>query len=149
MKEPQAPLPPRWPLLLFRTIATLEALLSLAETSLAGSFLNGHYDMLKAHRITAMVIVAVAVVQAVAAFLVRRAGRVPAWLLPTTLLLLIALVGQTGLGFSRVLAAHVTLGVIVVACLLLLTGWSWRTPLPAADGGRHTEAADEPIGVSS
>jgi hypothetical protein len=131
---------------LFRGTTASLGILSVAQATLAGSFLSGHYDVLMMHLMTAMVMVAVAVVQAVIAVFLRRAGA-PRSVLLVALLFPLLLAGQAGLGMGRVLALHVPLGVLLVVGLLRLAAWAWRTPLPAraqtvsaAQDGRPVEA---------
>ena len=61
-------------LVLLRITVTLQLLLLLTQTVLAGGFIGGHYDMLTAHGLVARAIVVVAAVLVVVAILVRRAG---------------------------------------------------------------------------
>jgi hypothetical protein len=134
---------PRWPYVLFRgTTASLGAL-SVAQAAFAGSFLNGHYDLLRAHLVTAIGMVAIALAQAVVAVFLRRAGA-PASVLLLSLVFPVLLAGQGGLGIGRVLGLHVPIGALVVVGLLRLAAWAWRTPLPdqvqPADRARTIEA---------
>jgi hypothetical protein len=123
-------------------------LLGVAQAVLAGSFLSGHYDALMVHLTTAMVMVAVAVVQAVGVVVLRRAGG------PRSVMLLglafpLILAGLTGLGMARVVALHVPLAVLSVVGLLRLAAWVWRTPLPARVPMSDTVHPDRPLGALS
>jgi hypothetical protein len=123
-------------------------LLGVAQAVLAGSFLSGHYDALTVHLTTAMVMVAVAVVQAVGVVVLRRAGG------PRSVMLLglafpVILAGLTGLGMTRVVALHVPLAVLSVVGLLRLAAWVWRTPLPARVPMADTVHPDRPVGALS
>ena len=137
----------RWPYLLCRATTVALAALAVAQAVLAGSFLSGHYDALKVHLTVAMVMVALAVVQAVGVVVLRRAGG------PRSAMLLglafpLVLTGLTVLGMTRVLALHVPLAVLAVVGLLRLAAWVWRAPLPArsrAETARH----DRPVGALS
>ncbi|MEV7802178.1 hypothetical protein AB0O28_04435 [Microbispora sp. NPDC088329] len=137
----------RRPYLLCRgTTAGLGAL-GVAQAVSAGSFLSGHYDAVTVHATTAMVMVAVAVVQAAGVVVLRRAGG------PRSVLLLglafpLILGGLTGLGMGRVLTLHVPLGVLAVVGLLRLAAWVWRTPLPARVQAA-APAHDRPVGALS
>jgi hypothetical protein len=121
---------PRWPHLLFRGTTVCLGVLSMTQAVLAGSFLGGHYNALMAHLVTAGVMMAVAVVQAVVVVFLRRAGG-PRSVLLLGLLFPLLLAGQGALGMGRVLGLHVPLGVLFVVGLLRLAAWAWRTPLPA------------------
>ncbi len=118
----------------FRVTATGLAVLGLAQASIAGSFLNGHYDMLRVHLMAAMVMVSVAVAQAVVGVLLARAGQATGWVVRASVALPVAVAGQGVLGMYRVLGLHVPLGVLVVASSVALAVWSWR-PRPSARTG--------------
>ncbi|MGW6915487.1 hypothetical protein ACWGB8_16950 [Kitasatospora sp. NPDC054939] len=135
---------PRWPLRLFRTGAGLLALLALVQTTLAGSFLNGHYDSFAAHGSTARAVLAGAAVQLAAAVVLRRTGRGPRWPAALSAVLLLAAVGQSAAGYGRAVGVHVVLGVLLVAGVLLAAVGAWREPLPArrATAGVGGPAAD-------
>ncbi len=138
----------RWPYLLCRGTTLGLALLGVAQAVFAGSFLSGHYDALRVHLVTAMVMVALAVVQAVAVVILRRSGG------PRSVMLLglafpVILAGLSGIGMARVLTLHVPLGVLAVVGLLRLTAWVWRTPLPARSPVTEAIVAGRPVGVAS
>ncbi len=137
----------RWPYLLCRGTTAGLALLGVAQAVLAGRFLSGYYDAIRMHLTVAMVMVALAVVQAVAVVVLRRNGG------PRSVLLLglafpVILTGLSGLGIGRVLALHVPLGVLAVVGLLRLAAWVWRTPLPARTPTRDSVDAGQPIAVA-
>ncbi|MGW4820636.1 hypothetical protein ACWEP4_16965 [Streptomyces sp. NPDC004227] len=110
------------------TVLLLSVLL-LAQVALAGGFLGGHFDMLEMHGGLARGVVGVALLVVVAAFLVRRAGG-PSSFLGPSVLLLIALLGQVVLGVRHSVAAHVVLGVLIVAAAAVLSQRVMTTPLP-------------------
>jgi hypothetical protein len=136
---------PRWPYLLVRATTASLGILSVAQAAFAGSFLSGHYDLLNVHLMTAMVMVAIAVVQAVAMVFLRRAGG-PRTELLVGLLLPLVVAGQAALGMGRVLGLHVPLGALLIVGLLRLAAWAWRTPLPARV---TTTRENPPVGVLS
>lgn len=140
---------PRLPLLALRTTTTSLAVLTLAQATFAGSFLGGRYEMLTVHRTNALVIAAVALGQAVLGVLIRGSGYGPNWLIWVPALVAAAVVGQTGLGFARVLGVHVTLGVLIVSGVLAVARWSWLTPLPPRTGHARGTGADGRAGVAS
>ncbi|MFB6893818.1 hypothetical protein ACFCX4_31385 [Kitasatospora sp. NPDC056327] len=135
-----APAPPaaRLPRLLLRTAATASAALAVAQTVLAGGFLNGHYEALRAHEVAATALGGVLVVQLVAAaLLLRRAGgpagvRGPRWPLGTTALLLAVVGAQMVTGYERAVGVHLTLGVLTVSAVLFVLVGTWRLPSPAS-----------------
>ncbi|WP_320784006.1 hypothetical protein [Streptomyces sp. CRN 30] len=118
-------------LISLRVLALLQSVLMLAQTALAGGFLGGHFDMLRMHGLLGRGIVVVALLMAVAAFLVRRSGG-PKTVFPASLVVLLALIGQMMLGLNRSVASHVLLGVILVSAVAVLSQRAMTTPLPAA-----------------
>ncbi|TKA11226.1 hypothetical protein FCI23_12795 [Actinacidiphila oryziradicis] len=120
----------RWARLLFRTVVTCEAVLALGQAVLAGSLLSGHYGALDLHAANATATGVTAIVQTITAVLLWRPGGGPGWPAVASASLFAAEGGQIVMGYGRVLAVHVPLGVIIIACTLLMLVWAWR---PAAD----------------
>ncbi|MFD7414840.1 hypothetical protein [Kitasatospora purpeofusca] len=138
------------PRLLLRATATASAVLGLAQTVLAGSFLNGHYEALRAHELAAMALGGLLIAQLPVAALVRRGGgaggaRGPWWPLGATVLLLAALGAQMGTGYERAVGVHVTLGVLLVSGLLFGLVGAWR-PVAAP---RATSVAEPVAGPAT
>lgn len=139
----------RVPRLLLRATTTASAVLGLAQTVLAGSFLNGHYEALRAHELTAMALGGLLIAQLPVAALVRRGGgaggaRGPWWPLGATALLLAASGAQTGTGYERAVGVHVTLGVLLVSGLLFGLVGAWRpAPVPPATSEAEPLAESE------
>lgn len=123
-------MPLRPSLLSLRITAAFQSILMLVQAALAGGFLGGHFDMLAIHGTLGRVIAVVALLTAVAAFLVHRCGG-PRSVLPASVVVLLALVAQIGLGLSRSVASHVLLGVILVSAVAVLFQRVMTTPLPA------------------
>ncbi|MFF4121219.1 hypothetical protein ACFY0P_48585 [Streptomyces sp. NPDC001714] len=118
-----------WPLAFFRVAVTCEAALALGQAVLAGSFLSGHYQALDLHAFNATATGLTAVAQIVAALLLWRLGGGPNWPFLVSIALFGAEAGQIAMGYARVLAVHVPLGVAIIACTFLMLVWAWR---PAA-----------------
>jgi hypothetical protein len=116
----------RWPRVLCRVTTVVLVVLGVAQATVAGSYLSGHYDALRVHLVLGMVMVGVAVVQAVGVVFLRRAGAGRA-VLVAGLLLPLMLAGQAALGMSRVVGLHTPLGVLVVAGIVQLAAAVWRT----------------------
>ncbi|MFB7613591.1 hypothetical protein [Kitasatospora sp. NPDC056181] len=150
---PNGPVPqesiPRPALLALRTTTTSLAVLTLAQATFAGSFLSGRYEMLMVHRTNALVIAAVSLGQTALGVLIRGSGYGPNRLIWVPALVAAAVIGQTWLGFARVLGVHVTLGVLIVSGVLGVARWSWRTPLPPRTGHGRQTGAGESAGVAS
>jgi hypothetical protein len=115
-----------WARWVFRVTASVEVLLALGQPVLAGGFLSGHYPMLAMHQANASATGITAIVMTAAGVLLWRPGRGPGWpaLASAALFGLEAL--QIVLGYGKVLAVHIPLGVSIIAGLVLLVVWAWR-----------------------
>ena len=116
--------------LLLRGTTTALAALALTQVALAGSFLSGHYPALRWHLVTAMVLLVLALLQAVFVLLPGRRER-PRIVLVAGLALPLVIAAEAALGMTRVLGLHVPLGVLLVVGIVRLLAWAWRTPLGA------------------
>jgi len=117
-----------WP---FRVAITLAALMLVLQAVLAGQFLAGTFGALGMHRDNATYAGIMVLVAAACALLVWRPGRGPLWPFLATLALFGLIAVQIGLGFGRVLAVHVPLGLAIIALCGRLALWSWQAK-PAA-----------------
>jgi hypothetical protein len=140
--------PPRpWTLWLFRGTVTLEAVLAMTQAALAGGFLAGHYGLLDMHAMGGSATGITAVVQTVAAVLLWRPGGGPGWPALASGTLFAAEAAQIALGYGRVLAVHVPLGTSIIACVILMLVWAWRTPsagTPRKPTEAETARAEQP-----
>ncbi|MFZ3494469.1 hypothetical protein ACODT5_14805 [Streptomyces sp. 5.8] len=136
-------MPLRPSLLSLRITTGILSVLIFGQVALAGGFLGGHYDMLALHGLLARVLTVVALLTAVAAFFVRRAGG-PRSVLPAAIVLVVALVGEIALGLARAVSVHVFLGVVLVSAVVVLTQRVITTPLPAKTPVAKTPAAETP-----
>lgn len=114
---------PRWA---FRAVITLHALAAFAQALLAGRFLSGDYEMLRAHFVNSQVVGALAIAQVVVAFLYWRPGGGPVWPVFASLGLLAVEPLQIAAGIKRVIGIHVPLGVAIITACVLFTVWAWR-----------------------
>ncbi|MGW2815635.1 hypothetical protein [Streptomyces sp. NPDC001415] len=128
-----APLPRRWPMRLMRAAAVLVLLDTLLQAALAGLFVTGNVDLLAGHAANAGLLSALTVLQTLAALLVWRLLRGPAWPTAASTLLIALVSGQQGLGEARALAGHLPLGMAIFGCATALTCWAF-THRPAATG---------------
>ena len=125
-----------------RAAATLLALTTLLQVGLAGGYISGDYESLEMHDINAGVLMIAALLTLGTAVWLRRAGG-PVRPVATSVALLVALVLQMFLGMERIVAVHVTLGVLIACAVTVLVMRAWMMPLPA--GPRAvTEAGREP-----
>ena len=127
-----------------RGAVLLAGLLAFGQPVLAGGFLQGHYPLLKAHEIAAMILATVALVALVAALLMWRPGGGPGAPARDQLITLAVIAVQMMLGFSRELIIHVPLGVGVVIMVLKNAESVWRLPLRAPSA-----AAPDASGLAS
>jgi hypothetical protein len=107
-------------------VITVEALLALGQPILIGSFLQGNYRALALHQTNASLTGIAAFVMAMTSVLYWRPGRGRAWPVWLCLGVAAAVVTQIILGYSRILAIHIPLGVLIIAADLLLVVWAWR-----------------------
>ncbi|WP_189956765.1 hypothetical protein [Streptomyces alanosinicus] len=113
-----------WPLTLLRTIALLFVFDTLLQAALAGLFITGDVRFLDLHVANAQVLAALVLVEAVAALLVWRSMKGPAW--PFALAVgLVVLVGvQMWLGAARLVGGHVPLALGVFGAGVALACWA-------------------------
>ncbi len=113
----------RWPL---RVTSSLAALLLFDQAVFAGQFLAGTFPALQTHRDNATYAGLAVLAAAVAAALIRWTGGGPLWPMFAFLGLFGLIALQIAIGFLRLLAVHIPLGVTIILGGLLLTAWSWR-----------------------
>ena len=132
---------PGWPRWVFRLCISVAAVLVFDQAVFAGQFLAGSYGSLLTHRENATVAGVAVLVSAAAAVLLRWPGGGPLWPAGACLALFGLIAAQIALGFARVLAVHVPLGVTIIGLTALLAGWAWRQR-PAAGDPRLPDRAD-------
>jgi hypothetical protein len=118
---------PRWPLWVFRGTATLAAIMLFDQGVFAGQFLSGTYDALLTHRENATFAGISVVGSAIGAVLLRWPGRGPWWPMAACLGLFGLIALQIVIGFARILALHVPLGIMIIILATGLAVWAWRT----------------------
>jgi hypothetical protein len=112
-----------------RLVVVVHAAMVLAQAAFAGRWLAGDATGLRAHETNAGLIELVALVQLGLAVAVWRPGRGPGWPALVSLALLPAEGVQIGMGYGRVLAVHVPLGVAIFGLLVALGVGTWRLRL--------------------
>ena len=125
-----------------RGTVVLAGVLAFGQPVLAGGFLQGHYPLLRAHEIAAMILATVVLVSLVAALLAWRPGGAPGVLPRDQLITLVVIAVQMVLGFSRELIIHVPLGVGVLILVLKNAERVWKLPLRAPATG-DVEASEQ------
>ncbi|MDF5755588.1 hypothetical protein [Spongiactinospora sp. TRM90649] len=109
-----------------RVLVTTHLAGVLAQAALAGMFVTGDVGMLAAHRDNAVVTHVLTFSMTVAAVLVWRPARGPAWPAWTGGGLIVAENVQIVLGQERILGLHMPLGMLIFGVSAVLTVWAWR-----------------------
>lgn len=112
-----------------RVVVTLHAAAAFAQAVLAGRFLSGDYDMLRAHFINSQVVGALAIAQVIAGILFWRRGRGPGWTALVSGAMLAVEPIQIAAGIKRVVGLHIPLAVLLITSSVLFAVWVW---LPVA-----------------
>lgn len=118
---------PRWPLWVFRGTTALAAIMLFDQSVFAGQFLSGTYDALLIHRENATFAGISVVVSSIGAVLLRWPGRGPWWPIVACFGLFGLIALQIIIGFARILALHLPLGVLIILLATGLAVWAWRT----------------------
>lgn len=116
----------RWPRWLFRITSTVAAITLFDQAVFAGQFLSGTYGSLHTHRENATFAGIAVLISTVAAVLVRWPGRGPWWPIVGSLGIFGLIALQIVLGFARVIAVHVPLGVATIILAAGVAVWAWR-----------------------
>lgn len=116
-----------WPRRTYRATSTLAAVMLFDQAIFAGQFLAGQYNSLLVHRENATYAGIAVLVAGVGALLYRLFGGGPWWPSVAYLGLFGLVAGQIVLGFTRLLAVHVPLGVLIIGLAATLTVCAWRT----------------------
>jgi hypothetical protein len=115
----------RGALVLLRAGAVVAAALACLQPVLAGAFLQGHYSMLAAHRMSGMLFALALLPTLLAALVVWRGGRGPGRPALFAALALVLCAAQIVLGFTRDLAVHVPLGAVLLYLVVRIVMLSW------------------------
>lgn len=99
----------------------------LIQPVLAGLFVTGEVGLLTMHAANASLIALLVLVQLVAAILVRTGGG-PGWPIWATVAFFVLVLAQTAIGYARVVALHIPVGVLMFGVIvgLLIATWSPR-----------------------
>lgn len=110
-------------LALWRVWMLLFSLGMLAQVGFAGSYLQGTYDAIAWHGITAGILSTGPMLMGAFATLHVLVARGPLWPVLASLGLLAAVFAQIAIAYSRALVVHVPLGVLLVTAVLAMTWW--------------------------
>lgn len=133
-------------LVFYRASATLLSLMTLVQVGLGAGYIGGDYESIDMHDIIARVLIGLALLTLITAIWLRRGGG-PVRAVAVSAVLLVSLVVQMVLGIVRVVAVHVTFGVIIFAAVTVLLMRAWAVSVPpkrpvppeTADSGRPAE----------
>jgi len=114
-----------WTSWLLRLLLTLHAAMVVAQPVLIGSYLDGNFDQLAAHRLNGSLLPVVDMLCLGGALCHWLVGRGRFWPVPVTLLLIPVEGLQIGVGYQHNLAVHIPLGTAIVAGALFLAAWAW------------------------
>jgi hypothetical protein len=117
---------PRQSLQVLRVVAVLHSLAMIVQPVFAGMYLSGDVDALFAHQVNAGVVTAFDVIQLICAIVFSWKGGGRFWPIYTSLAIAVVVEVQVGVGFERVMAIHVPLGVSIIVAQILLTVWLFR-----------------------
>ncbi|RJL36199.1 hypothetical protein D5H75_01790 [Bailinhaonella thermotolerans] len=117
---------PGWAVWSLRGLVLAVTLLVLAQPVLAGLFVTGDVGMLGLHGAIASFLAALVFFQVVAAILVWRPGRGPAWPIGASVAGFVLVEAQSAAGYARAVALHIPLGVLLfgLSVALLIAVWS-------------------------
>ncbi|WP_052433116.1 hypothetical protein [Streptacidiphilus carbonis] len=133
-----------------RGATVLAGLLAVAQPVLAGGFLQGHYPLLQAHEIAAMILATAVLLALAAAVAAWRPGGAPVAIVREQAIALVVIALQMMLGFSRELIIHVPLGVGVVVIVLRNARSAWTLPLrPPSDSAVEAQARTAHAGADA
>lgn len=116
---------PRGTAWLLRLALTLTALSAVAQPLLIGGYLDGEFDLLAWHGGNAAALITLVLASGVAAIGYVWPGGGRPWPLLALVGLWWAAAIQIGMGYLRVLAVHVPLGVLIVGSAVALAVWAW------------------------
>lgn len=133
----------RW---FLRILLSLVALVAGLQPVTIGQYLDGRYALLQAHSIGAAVAEQLGLLLIPIVIWYVLAGGRP-WVL-LTLLLAVAIEVQAVMGYTRVLAVHIPLGVAVVGGAIGLGIWSWSPSSGRYRPGRTRKRDRSTVGQS-
>jgi hypothetical protein len=126
--EPEAPRrirTPRKSLVALRIVAVLHLLVFFLQPVLAGIYLNGDFDAIGLHELNAQIVTGMVFFQLVAAIVYAAGGGGRLWPIWFSLGLALLEETQKGLGYERLVAFHIPLGILLLMTQLFFTHWTF------------------------
>ena len=109
-----------------RVTSTVSAVLLANQAVFAGQFLAGTYPALHTHRENATLAGISVIVSMLATVAAWRPGRRPWWPIAANAALFGLIAVQIIMGFARILAVHIPLGVTIIGAGIALAIRAWR-----------------------
>jgi hypothetical protein len=119
------PRPPRWPIVLIRTLAVVLLVQVLVQAALAGGFITGRIGLLGLHSANGILLVLTTTALLPLAILLVRPGRGPKWPIAFSVALWWLVAVQVGFGFGRQVGLHIPLGVAIMSLVSGFASWSF------------------------
>jgi hypothetical protein len=113
----------------FRAAVTVHTIAAFGQPVFAGVYLTGEIDGLNGHTRGADIVFCLGLLQAAAGAAAWARMR-RSWPTAVSVLIVAAETGQYMAGLSGLLWAHLPLGVMIIAALVVLTAAVWVRPLP-------------------
>ncbi|MFF1277512.1 hypothetical protein ACFVZC_29565 [Streptomyces marokkonensis] len=121
-------------MVVYRALATLLFVMTLVQVGLGAGYVDGDWESMNMHTINARVLVALALLTLLSGTWLRWQGG-PVRAVIVNAVLLLAMIAQMVLGMERVVAVHVTLGVIIFAAVVVMVMRAWTADVPARARG--------------
>lgn len=116
---------PRKSLVALRIIAGAHLVVFCLQPVLAGIYLAGDFDALGLHDLNAQILSGFTAAQLIGCLIYAWRGGGRWWPLIFTVLLALAEESQKGLGYNRLIALHVPIGVLLIITQLSFTCWTF------------------------
>ena len=115
-----------------RILVSINVVVMLVQASLAGGLLGGVSGALSLHEFTGKLLVCIGATQVLFLFYLRRKEKLPHWLLPSSIGILVAEVVEFSLGHLGHVAIHVPLGVAIFGAVVRQAVWALLQNTPSA-----------------
>jgi len=110
---------------LLRLALTLQAVATVAQPMLIGGYLDGNFDLVGIHGGNGTGLLGWTLLAGLAASVRYWPGHGSAWPVPVLIVLWFSEGFQIGMGYERVMSAHVPLGVLIVGVSVGMAAWAW------------------------
>jgi len=118
---------PRKSLVALRIIAVVHLLVFFLQPVLAGIYLSGDFDAIGLHELNGQIVTGMVAAQLIAAIVYATGGGGRLWPIWFSLVLALLEETQKGLGYERVVAFHVPLGILLLITQFSFTYWTFTS----------------------